>query len=328
MPPIRWALVGSSDFALDWIAPALRRAEGSALAAVISRDADRAAAAAARVGAAQSYTSIEAIDTSLVDGVVLVTANEAHAAGAIAAARRGLHVVVEKPMALSSADCADMIRAAREHSVMLAVAHCMEWAPPIVAARALLARGAIGAVRSARISASFLAEPGTVRRGGDAAMSDTATEFGALFDMGVHAIDAAARLLGPIVQVVAARLNADTGGGHIELECASGVRVQLSSSWGADENDFEITGDAGTISSSEWWGRSFSGQLSVRTSGGEVAEPLPLQNVYEQQYAHLAAAARQEVPLLISGERGARNIAVIEAIARSARSGHSATIGT
>jgi predicted dehydrogenase len=50
--------------------------------------------------------------------------------------------------------------------------------------------------------------------------------------------------------------------------------------------------------------------------------------VYEQQYAHLAAAAHQEVPLLISGERGASNIAVIEAIVRSARNGHPAAIGT
>ena len=134
MSSIRWALVGTSDFALEWIAPALARAKGSSLAAVVSRDRSRAAAAAAQVGAAEAYASIEAIDRDLVDGVVLVTPNSAHAAGAIAALRRGLHVIVEKPMSHSVAECEKMIAAAERSGTMLAVAHCMEWAPPIVAA--------------------------------------------------------------------------------------------------------------------------------------------------------------------------------------------------
>ena len=123
MSSIRWALVGTSDFALEWIAPALARAKGSSLAAVVSRDRSRAAAAAAQVGAAEAYASIEAIDRDLVDGVVLVTPNSAHAAGAIAALQRGLHVIVEKPMSHSVAECEQMIAAAETSGTMLAVAH-------------------------------------------------------------------------------------------------------------------------------------------------------------------------------------------------------------
>src|ERR1700752_1323531 len=58
---IRWAVVGTSDFALDWIARGIRMGGNSVLAAVVSRDAERAAAAAQRVGAPHSYPSIEAI---------------------------------------------------------------------------------------------------------------------------------------------------------------------------------------------------------------------------------------------------------------------------
>src|SRR5262249_23205248 len=108
----RWAVVGTSDFALDWIARGIRMGGNSSLAAVVSRDAARAAAAAQRVRAPPSYPSIEAIDPSAVDGVFLVLPNPQHAAYAIAAAQRGLHVVGEKPMAPTLAECDQMIEAA------------------------------------------------------------------------------------------------------------------------------------------------------------------------------------------------------------------------
>src|SRR5262245_39005239 len=108
---VRWAVVGTSDFALDWIARGIRLGGNSVLAAVVIREAERAGASAQRVGAPQSYTSIEAIDPSAVDGVFLVLPNTQHAPFAIAAARRGLHVVGEKPMAPTLVECDQMIEA-------------------------------------------------------------------------------------------------------------------------------------------------------------------------------------------------------------------------
>ena len=318
MSSTRWGLVGTSDFALEWIAPALARAEGSTLAAVISRDATRAAAAAARVGATHAFTSIESADTSLIDGVVLVTPNSAHAAGAIAALRRGLHVIVEKPMAHSVAECEQMIAAAKASGRMLAVAHCMEWAPPIVAARELLARGAIGSVRSARIGASFLAAPGSLRRDGVAPATGDAAGFGALYDMGVHAIDTITRLLGPVARVRSVRTDTGDGDAVAELELVGGVSVHLSSRWSADENYLEINGDGGVLRSSEWWGRDFAGHLELERNG--VIEQIALHqaNVYDAQFAHLSeAAAEGSQPLTPSG-RGTANVAVIEAIVAAA----------
>src|SRR5262245_18581195 len=100
---VRWAVVGTSDFALDWIGRGIRMGSSSVLAAVVSRDGERAGAPAQRVGAPHSYTSIEAIALAMVDGVFLVLPNTQHAPFAIAAARRGLHVVGEKPMAVTLA---------------------------------------------------------------------------------------------------------------------------------------------------------------------------------------------------------------------------------
>src|SRR5262249_9600825 len=76
---------------------ASRLGGNSALAALLSRDAERAQAAAQRLGAPLSYTSIQAIDPAVVDGVFLLLPNPQHAAYAIAAAHRHLHVIGEKP---------------------------------------------------------------------------------------------------------------------------------------------------------------------------------------------------------------------------------------
>ena len=326
MSSIRWGLVGTSNFALEWIAPALTRAKGSTLAAVISRDASRAAAAAARVGAAHAFTSIESADTSLIDGVVLVTPNSAHAAGAIAALCRGFHVIVEKPMAHSVAECEQMIAAAKASGRMLAVAHCMEWAPPVVAARELLTRGALGTVRSARIGASFFAEPGSLRRDGVAPASGDAAGFGALYDMGVHAIDTITRLLGPVAGVRSARTDSGDGDAIAELELASGVNVHLSSRWSADENYFEIVGEGGVLRSSEWWGRDFVGHLELERSGVTEQIALTRAKVYDAQFAHLSGAVASAKTPLTSSARGAKNIAVIEAVVKSARTKHPAPV--
>jgi len=316
---IRWGLVGTSDFALEWIAPALARAEGSTLAAVISRDPSRATAAAARVGATHAFTSIESADTNLIDGVVLVTPNSAHAAGAIAALGQGLHVIVEKPTAHSVAECEQMITAAEASGRMLAVAHCMEWAPPVAAARELLTRGAIGIVHSARIGASFLAEPGSLRRDGVAPATGNAAGFGALYDMGVHAIDTITRLLGPVARVHNVRTDSGDGDAVAELELTSGVSVHLSSRWSADENYFKIVGDGGVLRSSEWWGRDFAGHLELERNG--VTEKIALEraNVYDAQFTHLSACARSGTTPVTSSRRGAENIRVIQAVVSAAR---------
>ena len=75
--------------------------------------------------------------------MVIVTPNVAHSSAAIAAANRGLHVLVEKPMALTDEECGLMIAAADARGVVCAVLHCMHWSPALHAARASLASGAL-----------------------------------------------------------------------------------------------------------------------------------------------------------------------------------------
>jgi predicted dehydrogenase len=327
MSKARWAVVGTSDFALDWIARGIALGSNAELAAVVSRDAARAQAAAARVGAPHSFTSIEAIDTSLVDGVFLVVPNPQHAPLAIAAAGRGLHVIVEKPMAPTLAECQAMIDAARANNVLLAVAHCMEWTAPVIKARELIAEQAIGTVISATIAGSFNSAPNGTWRQTD----PTDAGGGPLFDMGVHAIDTITRILGPIEQV-AARIErrlydyAADDSATLLVRFASGAHGVVESHFTCNQNWLRIQGTSGRIWSEAWLGREFAGDLHMQRGSEVLSFELPQINVYVPQIEHISACVLAGTPPVISGERGRAAIAVIRASIDAARTGRTQSV--
>lgn len=323
MSKVRWAVVGTSDFALDWIARGVSLGSNAELAAVVSRDEARGAAAAQRVGAAHHFSSIEAIDTNLVDGVFLVLPNPQHAPQAVAAANRGLHVIVEKPMAPTVDECQQMIDAARANNVVLAVAHCMNWAPPVVKARELVASGAIGDVISASISGSFNFPPSDRWRQTDS----TEQGGGPLLDMGVHAIDTITSILGQPIERVAAFLDhkiydyAAEDSTTLLLRFANGIHGVVQSHFNCSQNALEIQGTKGRIWSSPWLGREFAGDLHMQ-QGSEVTDfDLATVNVYVPQIEHISASVLNNTAPEISGERGKANLAVIAAAIESARTG-------
>jgi predicted dehydrogenase len=323
MSKVRWAIVGTSGFALDWLGRGIQLGSNSALVAVVSRDAERGKTAAEKVGAAHVFTSIEAIDKNLVDGVFLCLPNTQHAPYAIAAAGRGYHVICEKPMAPSLAECQNMIDAARANNVVLAVAHCMEWASPLVKARELLAENAIGTVISGSISASYPASPTS---SGWRQTDSPDAGGGILYDMGVHAVDGITRLLGPIAQV-AAWADKRTHNFNTEDTASilarfhSGAHGYIQSHFNCLQNTLEIQGTEGRIWSNAWWGRDFAGDLHMQRGKEVIDFDLPQVNVYVPQIEHVSDCVLRGLPPIISGERGMANIAVLRAALESARSG-------
>lgn len=322
MRKVRWAVVGTSNFALDWIARGVKLGSNAELVAIVSRDAERGAAAAEKVGAPYTYTSIDAIDKSIVDGVFLVLPCAQHAPYAVAAARRGLHVISEKPMAPTVADCRQMVDAAREHGVLLAVAQCMEFTAPITKARELLESGVIGDIVSASISASFTARPDARWQQSDITQAGS----GALVDMGVHAVDAITRLVGPVRQVAAMEAKrfpqyAGDSSSTLLLDFESGVQGTLQAHYTCSQNGLEIQGTKGRIWSSAWWGREFAGNLHMQRGDEIIDFEMPMVNVYVPQIEHISECVLNATQPVISGERGMANMAVIEAALRSARTG-------
>lgn len=329
MTVVKWAVVGTSNFALDWIARGIRLGTNSELAAIVSRDPQRGRVAAERVGAPLHYTSVEEIDTGKVDGVFIVTPNPQHAPLTIAAARRGLHVIVEKPMAPTLAECQAMIDAAREAGVVLAVAHCMHWTPPVTRARELIQAGAIGQIVEATISASYNSPPNESWRQTDT----TEAGGGPLYDMGVHAIDSIQSLAGPISEV-SAFLDHHIYDYPAEdttttlLRFASGAHGVVEANSSCRQNSFEIAGTEGRLVSSNWLGREFAGDLRLERGSERTEEQLAEVNVYVPQIEHVSACVLSGSNPVISGERGLSNIAVITAAVESAHTGRRVSVSS
>jgi predicted dehydrogenase len=332
---VRWALVGTSEFALDWIAPAIQASPTATLTAVVSRSPTRARAAADRLDVLLSATALAELDREQVDAVHIVTPNTLHAPLAIEAAERGFHVVVEKPMATSTGEARAMMAAAERSGVTLHVGHCMAWAPPVETAVALIGHGRIGRPLLARFAASFDSPPaGTWRQ-------DETTERGGgpLLDLGAHSVDALLRMMGPASAVVGrldrtkyAYAAEDTASLLIRL--ASGAHAVVQTTFTCAENEFVVVGEDGRLSSTDWLGREFAGNLSVRGTdagisrfdadkevAGEQALDLVPTNVYRPMVDEVSGSILDGTPSRISGARGFETLALLEAGVRSARSG-------
>ena len=265
--PIRWAIVGGSDFALTAVVPALGNAAGAPLAAVVSRRPDdvRAALNDPSIAVTSQLSDLGDLD---VDVVHLIVPNVLHRSLTVECLTAGFNVLVEKPMALSIEDAAAMAAAARDRGLMLAVGSNMAWSPVITQARAAVEAGRIGVVQHAEISVGF--DTGATR--GWRQHTPTIDGGGALYDLGAHCIDAVVRLLGGVGTVSA--LLRTTLPDHVSddtavllLEHESGATSYIHTAFTHECNQLVLTGDAGRLTSSEWLGRNFAGNLQHRVLG-------------------------------------------------------------
>ncbi|MDE2221063.1 MAG: Gfo/Idh/MocA family oxidoreductase, partial [Gammaproteobacteria bacterium] len=167
----------------------LIRASGMQVVGVVSRQRDAVSAA---LPAASVMPDLGALLSQPgLDLVVIATPNDQHEAQALAALAAGKHVVVDKPLALSSAGADLLIRAAAESGVMLSVFHNRRWDSNFRTLKRVLEAGTLGAVQG------FEARWNRYRpKLPDRWRESAAHGGGLLFDLGTHLIDQALQLFG------------------------------------------------------------------------------------------------------------------------------------
>jgi predicted dehydrogenase len=188
---LRVALLGSGWVADRHARAVLAQPEAELVAASSWRE-PSLAALAERHGIPRTTTDWRelAADPEL-DAVVVGTPNALHAEQSVAFLEAGKHVLVEKPMARNVAECDRMLAAAAGSTGRLMVAHCWRFHPDVLALRARVAAGELGAVVKTR---SYGVHAGW---GPSGWFTDPELAGGgALLDMGVHAIDTTRFLLG------------------------------------------------------------------------------------------------------------------------------------
>jgi predicted dehydrogenase len=283
-------------------------------------------------GVSNCYTSIEdMLSAGLVDAVIIATPNYLHAPQTIAALEAGVHVMVEKPMAMNSAEAEAMGEASRKSGALLMVAHCWRFDVETQWLRAQVVSGVLGQIiRTKGYGIHSHWGPGgwfvQKRMAGG----------GALADMGIHALDTARYLLGdPQPVSVYARIGTYYGDfdvddtGMILINWENGVTSYIESGWWQPHMDGPeaATQLYGTLA----FGQTFPTYLDVPNGQkGTVERKDPEfparvdhcpQGMYDAQMAYFVdciANSRTPVP---GASEGIINTRVIDAAYESARTG-------
>jgi len=195
--PIRFALIGCGDIGI-LRARALARADGCSLVVAADTDASKANAVAALIPGASGITNWrEAVRRDDVDAVIVSTPPSLHEEMTIAALEAGKHVLCEKPLARTPAECRAMVQAAEQTGRRLATGFNYRFYPSFSRARELLDSGVIGELDHIRSYGGYSATSHNQPWVHDAAT----VGGGALRDIGIHLIDLTRDFLGDVVAV-------------------------------------------------------------------------------------------------------------------------------
>jgi len=300
------------------------------LTAVCDTNPERLDAALALAPAAAPFTDAQAmLDSGLIDVVVISTPPNTHAQWARAALDRRLHVVVEKPMALTRDECDDLMSRAQEVDRTLLVYQNRRFDADFVTLRRLVREGAIGEVFS------FDAFVGGYGRPCDFWHSDVAVSGGAIFDWGSHFIDQILSIMpAPIAHVTGVNhkrhwlhvTNADHAVVTITFTDGTIATFTNSDLAAARKPKYHVLGTTGAIVG-EWDSRAepavadLPALLFLHDTSG-TRSPVPLDDIepftfHRELAAHLQDGTATEVRTLQS-----RNVvAVMQAAEESAAAG-------
>ena len=320
--PLRFGIIGFGSFAERAIAPAIRATPGAALIAVQKRslDAARAMAKAGEIPLAFA-TAEELVAHPDVDAVFIVSANAAHRAETIAAARAGKHVLVEKPMAVNAREAEEMIAECARHNVRLMVGHMIRFSPLAQRMRDVVRSGRLGKLVSAR--ADFIYDGRLSQR---LWLRDRGVAGGGpVFDVGVHCLDTLRFVLDDEVETVRSVLEPiptsqrTEESAQLALRFSRGTLGSIFCSYAAPvrRKEIEILGMDGRMTADDFTVGGITVRLRIDTSrdthpAEPVEEVFEVPNLYVEEIANFMEAIRTGSLLLTPGENGLANQRVLD----------------
>jgi len=190
---VRYAVVGLGHIAQVAVLPAFAHAENSELAALVSDDPQKLEKLGRRykVKARFSYDQFEeGLKSGVVDAVYIALPNHLHREYTERAARAGVHVLCEKPLAVTEEDCLAMIRVCEENEVKLMVAYRLHFEEASLKAIELVQGGRLGEPRLFDSVFTMQVKEGDIR------LNPRELGGGPLYDIGVYCINAVRNLFG------------------------------------------------------------------------------------------------------------------------------------
>jgi predicted dehydrogenase len=321
---IKFAIAGAG-FIANIHALAIQSLKEAELVAVVEKYSNKAAAFSKKFGLARQYTTVEElIKAGGVDALIIGTPNTLHAPQAIAALKAGVHVMVEKPMAMDAKEALKMVEASSRSGAALMVAHCWRFDREVLWLKKHAKKlGQIIRTKGYGVHVQWGPAGWFTQKG--------LAGGGALADMGIHAIDTARCLLGdPQPVSVYAKIGThyknfnvdDTG--TILINWDSGAISYIESGWWQPHAD-------GPEACTQLYGLKGFGQLfptklqyGKRTIDGGFtfprAEHCP-QSMYDAQMKYFFDCVKRNRSPIPGGAEGLVNMKILDAAYKSSRTG-------
>jgi 1,5-anhydro-D-fructose reductase (1,5-anhydro-D-mannitol-forming) len=322
-----WAIVATGRVS-NHTARAVRGVAGVRLAAVMSRDLQRAREFADRHGAERGYDSLDGLLAHPgVDVVYVATPNGLHCEQVVAAAAAGKHILCEKPMALDAGECHRMIDACASAGVHLGTAFHYRHHPAHARMRDVIRSGAVGVPVFADASVHVATAAATAPPW----YSDPRLSGGGVLPMtGVHRLDLLRYLLGQEVVEVSAMMATrnprrpfeDTVAVLLQFNGGTMATVRMALGATPASDPVAVYGTEGWVAGSRTMSSSYpadGGTLSSVLSGLEATERFEPPDLYADQVAAFDRTVRTGAPLVASGVDGLRGVELAAAVYAAAR---------
>jgi len=321
---IRYAVVGCGHIAQVAVLPAFGNARrNSRLAAIVSGDPLKREELRKKyeVGRACDYAAYdELLKSGDIDAVYIALPNSMHAEYAERAARAGLHVLCEKPMALTEAECEVMSRAARENRVRLMVAYRLHFERANLEAVEIARSGRIGEPRLFTSTFTMTVVPGNIR-------VQRALGGGTLYDIGIYCINAARSLFRD--EPIEVRAAAAGAIGDVEESVSAVLRfpnerlAAFTCSFGATKvSEYRLVGTKGELAVDPAYEYAKPLEHRLSLDGSLVGERrFAKRDQFAPELLYFSDCILTNRDPEPSGEEGLADVRVIRALYRSIESG-------
>ncbi|MGH7766128.1 MAG: Gfo/Idh/MocA family protein [Candidatus Binatia bacterium] len=330
---IRYAVVGLGHIAQAAVLPAFAHARrNSRLAALVSNDAKKLAELGRRYGIEHLYSYDEydeCLRSGEVDAVYIALPNHLHRDYSVRAARAGVHVLCEKPMALTERDCLAMIRAAGRNKVKLMIAYRLHFEEANLKAVELVRSGKLGEPRLFHSVFSMQVREGNIR---------TQEELGGgtLYDLGIYCINAARYLFQeePIEAFAASAAGNDPRFKEIDEMTSAILRFPgerlagFTSSFGAaDASEYRVLGAKGSLRVDPAYEYAMGLKHELTIDGRTRTRTFKKRDQFAPELLYFSDCIKKNIEPEPSGREGLADVRVIQALLRSARARKAVKLG-
>jgi len=325
-----WAIVGLGSLSINQILPAFSQCEKSKVVALVSGHPDKANKLALRYGVSpkniynyQNYDSIK--DNPEVDIIYIVLPNGMHAEYTVRGLQAGKHILTEKPMANTPAECQQMVDAGRKGNKKLMVAYRCRYEPYNQEAIRVARSHELGTVKVILADAGFAMKDPNVWR-----LKKSLAGGGSLMDIGIYALQAARYLTGEEPSEVNAMMYSTPNDPrfkeveeaiNFQLRFPSGILANCTSSYGyAWQSHYRVVTSEGWLELDP--ATAYNG-LRMRVHRGNVTEEkdLPVVDHFAAEMEHMSDCVMQNKEPLTPGEEGLRDLTIMHALYEAANTG-------